>query len=358
MSFLSEPVTVGYDSDSYVTTETDGSVTLTIRVFSHPAGAPRPFTLVVNTEDGTASMLTNYKANALHVLCTYFQCSCCWRWLWTSELARSYNSMQEMSLKPHTITINNDDVCEIEPANENFFSNTCPGQWYSWHHCDYTTSHGHHWRHCSSQSVVSIVFTGGKNNDSNVCSLLPEPITVGYDPDSYVTTETAGSVTLNIRVFSHPAGAPRPFTLVVNTEDGTASMFLARVILHVYHIFLIQLLLMVTMYQWLVRSYSSTQEMSLGPTPLLSMMIMSVKRIQMKISSPTLPWTVVFLISLWLCLELWSPLMTLPSQSVVRQLIKWRSDSMCLTYTRANHCWLWSWFICDNWNWWKCNPQH
>ena len=25
--------------------------------------------------------------------------------------------------QPHTITINNDDVCEIEPANENFFSN-------------------------------------------------------------------------------------------------------------------------------------------------------------------------------------------------------------------------------------------
>ena len=107
--------------------------------------------------------------------------------------------------------------------------------------------------------MVSIVFTGGKNNE-NVCSLLPEPITVGYDPDSYVTTETAGSVTLNIRVFSHPTGAPRPFTLVVNTEDGTASMFLARVILHVYHIFLIQLLLMVTMYQWQVRSYSSMQE--------------------------------------------------------------------------------------------------
>ena len=108
--------------------------------------------------------------------------------------------------------------------------------------------------------MVSIVFTGGKNNE-NMCSLLPEPITVGYDPDSYVTTETAGSVTLNIRVFSHPmTGAPRPFTLVVNTEDGTASMFLARVILHVYHIFLIQLLLMVTMYQWQVRSYSSMQE--------------------------------------------------------------------------------------------------
>ena len=55
-------------------------------------------------------------------------------------------------------------------------------------------------------------------------SLTLEPIEVGYDPDSYVTTESAGSVHLTIRVFSHPGGAPRPFSLLVNTEDGTASM--------------------------------------------------------------------------------------------------------------------------------------
>ena len=60
---------------------------------------------------------------------------------------------------------------------------------------------------------------------SYICvSLTLEPIEVGYDPDSYVTTETAGSVDLTIRVFSHPGGAPRPFSLLVNTEDGTASM--------------------------------------------------------------------------------------------------------------------------------------
>ena len=52
-----------------------------------------------------------------------------------------------------------------------------------------------------------------------------ELISVGYDPDTYVTTETSGSVNLTVRVFSHPGGAPRPFTLVVNTEDGTASRF-------------------------------------------------------------------------------------------------------------------------------------
>ena len=50
-----------------------------------------------------------------------------------------------------------------------------------------------------------------------------EPIEVGYDPQSCVTTESAGSVELTIRVFSHPGGAPRPFSLLVNAEDGTAS---------------------------------------------------------------------------------------------------------------------------------------
>ena len=51
-----------------------------------------------------------------------------------------------------------------------------------------------------------------------------EPIEVGYDPVSYVTTETARFVDLTIRVFSHPGGSPRPFSLAINTEDGTASM--------------------------------------------------------------------------------------------------------------------------------------
>ena len=57
MQLFLEPITVGYDPDKYVTTESDGCVILTIRVFSHSDGAPRPFTLAINTEDGTASML-------------------------------------------------------------------------------------------------------------------------------------------------------------------------------------------------------------------------------------------------------------------------------------------------------------
>ena len=55
-------------------------------------------------------------------------------------------------------------------------------------------------------------------------SVFYSAIEVGYDPVSYyVTTETAGFVDLIIRVFSHPGGSPRPFSLAINTEDGTAS---------------------------------------------------------------------------------------------------------------------------------------
>ena len=57
----------------------------------------------------------------------------------------------------------------------------------------------------------------------NMALFLSEPIEVGYDPVSYVTTESTGFVDLTIRVFSHPGGSPRPFSLAINTEDGTAS---------------------------------------------------------------------------------------------------------------------------------------
>ena len=52
-------------------------------------------------------------------------------------------------------------------------------------------------------------------------------VRVGYDPTVYTTSEGEGMVELNIFVFSHPVtGAPRPFTLSVNTQDGTAGMLI------------------------------------------------------------------------------------------------------------------------------------
>ena len=58
-----------------------------------------------------------------------------------------------------------------------------------------------------------------------------EPIEVGYDPVSYVTTDTAGFVDLIIRVFSHPGGSPRPFSLAINTQDDSASKSQIKVLL-------------------------------------------------------------------------------------------------------------------------------
>ena len=50
-------------------------------------------------------------------------------------------------------------------------------------------------------------------------------ITVGYDPIPYISSEGQGTVELRIVIFDPPTGgAPRPFTLVINTLDGRASM--------------------------------------------------------------------------------------------------------------------------------------
>ena len=102
-----------------MTTESAGSVDLTIRVFSHPGGAPQPFSLLVNTEDGTASMseTMNNKYNYLQLL------------LHTAVIDNDYIPVSGQIIQfnagdvaqMHTILINDDDNCEKGP-NENIFS--------------------------------------------------------------------------------------------------------------------------------------------------------------------------------------------------------------------------------------------
>ena len=123
----------------------------------------------------------------------------------------------------HTITISDDDECEKDP-NENFFSNitldsgipdiavTVPQAT--------VTINDTAEQECGKKFLYTV-----KEKLMKIQLSSLEQISVGYDPDTYVTTETSGSVNLTVRVFSHPGGAPRPFTLVVNTEDGTASMY-------------------------------------------------------------------------------------------------------------------------------------
>ena len=53
------------------------------------------------------------------------------------------------------------------------------------------------------------------------------PITVGYEFTVYTTSEGEGMVELSVVIFDPPSGgAPRPFTLSINTEDGTAGIYI------------------------------------------------------------------------------------------------------------------------------------
>ena len=55
--------------------------------------------------------------------------------------------------------------------------------------------------------------------------------TVGYSKSEVSYRESQALALLRIEIFSPPGGAPQPFTLTVNTEDGTASLCLSILIL-------------------------------------------------------------------------------------------------------------------------------
>ncbi|CAI8026301.1 Deleted in malignant brain tumors 1 protein [Geodia barretti] len=171
-----EQITVGYDPATYVTTESDRSVTLTVRVFSHPGGAPQSFTLVVNTEDGTATV--DYVPVAGEII--------------------QFNAGD--ITQTHTITINDDNDCEENP-NENFFSNFVLDRGFP----DVTVT--------VPQATVTIDDSG---------EIECDPIEVGYEFSVYTTTEGTGVVTLCTVVINFPGGSPRPFTINATTEDGSA----------------------------------------------------------------------------------------------------------------------------------------
>ena len=100
-----------------MTSESAGSVELTIRVFSHPGGAPRPFSLLVNTEDGTASMSETIMIIHLPLSNTGVV---------DNDYVPVSGQVMQFSAgdvtKFHNILINDDIDCEKDP-NENLFSN-------------------------------------------------------------------------------------------------------------------------------------------------------------------------------------------------------------------------------------------
>lgn len=86
-SFPTELIVVGYDPTLYITTEGQGFVDLTVRIFEPRfRGAPRDFVLSINTQDGTAgkqygSTLNNdsdsYGLYSSHTLGTKFNFDSC-----------------------------------------------------------------------------------------------------------------------------------------------------------------------------------------------------------------------------------------------------------------------------------------
>ena len=62
--------------------------------------------------------------------------------------------------------------------------------------------------------------------NQSTCSFPTDLIIVGYEFTVYTTSEGQGMVELSVIIFNPSSGgAPRPFTLSVNTEDGTAGIY-------------------------------------------------------------------------------------------------------------------------------------
>ena len=117
-------ITVGYNPILYTTSQGQGAVVLNITVFDPlTRGSPRPFTLVVNTEDGTASKFLPTQQTCWHY--THVQCNTV-----ASAPDNDYEAVSGEivqfnvgdTYRIHTIIINDDDECENDP-NEFFFSN-------------------------------------------------------------------------------------------------------------------------------------------------------------------------------------------------------------------------------------------
>ena len=100
-------------------------VELRIEIFDPPTGgAPRPFTLVINTQDATASMFILFRKKNLLMKHTAV----------VGVPDMDYEAVNGDivqfamgdTFQTHTIIINDDNVCENEP-NEFFFSNISLG---------------------------------------------------------------------------------------------------------------------------------------------------------------------------------------------------------------------------------------
>ena len=95
-------------------------VELRIEIFDPPTGgAPRPFTLVINTQDDTASTFMFFRKK---MLMKYTAVAGVPDMDYDAVNGEIVQFAMGDTFQTHTIIINDDDVCENDP-NEYFFSN-------------------------------------------------------------------------------------------------------------------------------------------------------------------------------------------------------------------------------------------
>ena len=96
-------------------------VELRIEIFDPPTGgAPRPFTLVINTQDGSASMFNVFQKKK-HLLMKHTAVAGAPDMDYDAVNGETVQFSMGDTFQTHTIIIN-DDLCENDP-NEFFFSN-------------------------------------------------------------------------------------------------------------------------------------------------------------------------------------------------------------------------------------------
>ena len=84
-----------------------------------------------------------------------------------------------------------------------------------------------YWLHTHIILVMNVLFFIYAHIFTRLFSFHAVLIEVGCEFTQYVTSEGQGAVDLSIIIFDPYTGrAPRPFTLSVSTEDGSASMYI------------------------------------------------------------------------------------------------------------------------------------
>ena len=118
-----ERTVIGYERTVYTTPEGNRTVELCARVFSPACGSPRDIEISATTQNGTAGTIHQ------SLICLYCTTTTSYSSFHTEAGSDFVAFNGTLLMFPrgtervcHTVTINQDDDCEVLPENESFFS--------------------------------------------------------------------------------------------------------------------------------------------------------------------------------------------------------------------------------------------